>query len=92
MGKKLFAFGETVATPGALEMLNERGVSMIDLLMRHGSGDWGDMSAEDRKANGLAVKAGGRVFSAYNVAAGGQVWVITEADRSVTTFLLPEEY
>lgn len=62
------------------------------LLGRHQSGDWGDLSAEDIKENEFSVKEGFRLLSAYKLETGVKVWVITEADRSVTTILLPSEY
>ena len=62
---------------------------MID---RHVSGDWGDLDEFDRQQNDEALKDGGRIFSAYHTSAGTKVWVITEADRSSTTALLPEDY
>ena len=64
---------------------------MAELLARHQGGDWGDVGAEDRRFNGNALRNGGRLFSAYDTSAG-RVWIITEADRRVTTVLLPSEY
>jgi hypothetical protein len=64
----------------------------LPFLRRHVGGDWGDLGAEDWKANDEAVTSGGRLLSAYVVGAGEQLWIITEADRSSTTILLPEEY
>jgi hypothetical protein len=61
------------------------------MLSRHRSGDWGDVPTEDALANEAAAIHGNRVISSYEVA-GERLWVITEADRSATTFLLPEEY
>jgi hypothetical protein len=61
-------------------------------LARHVTGDWGELEDEDRAANEAAVAEGTRLLSAYTVASGEKLWVITEWDRSVTTFLLPEEY
>ena len=59
----------------------------------HGRGDWGDLEVDDKNANNAALIDGGRLFSAYNLPnGGGRVWLITEADRSATTFLMPEEY
>jgi hypothetical protein len=62
------------------------------LLSRHLSGDWGDLSAEDKRRNNQALREGTRLFSSYNIGNGVKIWIITEADRSVTTALLPEEY
>ncbi len=83
--------GRVVATPGALEVLALAGVEPHELLRRHLSGDWGELDAHDRRENARSLKHGFRVLSSYPV--GGQkVWIITEADRSSTTLLLPEEY
>jgi hypothetical protein len=83
--------GRLLATPGALARLEAVGVTAWDLVLRHEAGDWGDVDAEDRRANDHAARVGERVLSAYETAAG-RIWVITEWDRSVTTLLLPEEY
>jgi hypothetical protein len=90
-----FQTGQVVATPGALRMLEQAGVSAMTLLARHVNGDWGDLCQDDRDANEQAVSHGGRVFSSYEVGVGlnaTKVWVITEADRTSSCFLLPEEY
>jgi hypothetical protein len=80
-----------VATPGALRVLTEAGGHPFDYLARHATGDWGELCAFDRRQNQIALREGYRAFSSYNVSVG-RVWVITEADRSVTTIFLPEEY
>lgn len=91
-GKPRFAIGRLLATPGALACLEQAGVSLFDLLARHVTGDWGeDVGAEDRQANEDGLRYGHRVMSAYRVG-NARIWAITEADRSATTFLLPEEY
>ncbi len=90
-GPARFALGRVVATPGALGALDGAGVWVSDLLSRHQSGDWGDLDSEDRQANEQALTYGARLLSAYPVGSG-RVWIITEADRSATTLLLPEEY
>lgn len=82
--------GQIVATPAAMEMLKNLKVSPHELINRHARCDWGDLSEDDKIANDEALKTGGRILSSYNV--GQTVWVITEADRSVTTILLPEDY
>ena len=91
----LFKLGRLVATPGALEFLEQHGVEPATLLDRHIIGDWGDLCAEDKELNDLALNSDaenqGRLFSSYNVA-DGKVWIITEWDRSYTTILLPEEH
>jgi len=83
--------GKVVATPGALKLLLDVGEHPFDYLARHASGDWGDLCAFDLHQNERALRVGERIFSSYETPAG-KVWIITEADRSVTTILLPEEY
>ena len=83
--------GRVVATPGALRVLAEVGEDPLPYLVRHASGDWGDVDRYDRKENELSLEHGWRIVSSYAVGEN-TVWVITEADRSVTTILLPEEY
>ena len=83
--------GRVVATPGALKLLTEAGGHPFHYLGRHATGDWGDLCAFDRRQNEVAVRDGSRVLSSYDVPQG-RIWIITEADRSVTTILLPEEY
>lgn len=88
----LFSLGQIVATPGALATMTESGQSPMDFIIRHQDGDWGECDADDRLANDEAVDQGERVFSVYRTAKGVKVWVITEANRSSTCILLPEEY
>ena len=83
--------GRVIATPGALKLLGKSGGHPFDLLARHATGDWGELCAFDRRQNEFALRDGYRVLSSYETTAG-RVWIITEADRSVTTILLPEEY
>jgi hypothetical protein len=64
---------------------------LMRCLERHANQDWGDLCSEDKKANDDAVRHGGRVLSSYELR-GDKLWIITEADRSVTTLLTPEEY
>jgi len=91
--KALFSLGQVVATPGAMETLEALEVSPISLLDRHLSGDWSDMEEEDQRANRQAIKEGSRVLSSYKLPPKNtKIWIITEADRSSTTILLPEEY
>jgi hypothetical protein len=87
-----FPLGQLVATPGALEAMQESGQSPLDFVARHVSGDWGDLCPEDKQLNEDALKDGDRIFSAYHTAKGVKLYVITEHDRSATTILLPEEY
>jgi len=84
-----FPLGQVVATPGVFDKLSI--VDVGDALRRHMAGDWGDVCDADRQANDDALAHGGRLFSVYH---GGAVkfWIITEADRSATTVLLPDEY
>jgi hypothetical protein len=88
----LFDLGQTVATPGAIEALQESNVSPSSLLTRHQSGDWGDLCDEDVAENNYALSHGFRLLSSYQITETTKIWVITEADRSVTTLLLPEDY
>ena len=93
--KPLFDLGNTCMTTGANEVLQALQIEPILLLMRHVSGDWGDMCQSDKTQNNRAVKQGeGRIFSSYTLQQSPEikVWVITESDRSCTTILLPEEY
>jgi hypothetical protein len=88
----LFPLGQVVATPGALEALQEAGKNPVEYVRRHAQGDWGDVPPEDQQANQQALLDGSRLFSAYQVTASLKIWVITEWDRSATTVLLPSEY
>src|SRR5262249_24759264 len=88
----LFTLGQVVATPGALRALQHAAQEPREFLDRHVHGDWGDISEGDKRENGDAVQHGFRIFSAYTTSAGERIWVITEPDRSATTFLLPQEY
>lgn len=90
----LFALGRVVATPGAFALATSSDANLAALhvlLSRHHAGDWGTVDASDWRANDAAVRDGDRLLSAY-VLDGERVWIITEADRSATTVLLPEEY
>ncbi len=87
-----FALGQIVATPGALNSLQDAGQSPLALITRHVTGDWGELGQEDKQENERSVEKGYRILSAYRLKSGEKVWVITEADRSVTTILLPSEY
>ena len=90
--KLLFDPGQIVATPGALATMQSNNCLSLDLLLRHLTGDWGIIPKEDAKANQQALKEGSRLMSSYPLDDGSSIWIITEADRSYTTFLLPEEY
>ncbi len=88
--KVKFPFGQIVATPNALHHIPND--EILVALTRHLQGDWGTLEDEDRNANDQALKRGGRLVSAYRSTQGVKFWIITEADRSVTTVLLPEDY
>jgi hypothetical protein len=91
--KPLFTLGQVVATPGALAALDASGDDLSSYFARHQSGDWGDIDGHDRKENQLSLEHGFRVMSVYKLSiTGAKIWVITEADRSSTCVLLPEEY
>jgi hypothetical protein len=88
---KLFETGQVVGTPGALSALADAGTDPMDLLNRHVSGDYGDICPEDAKENAFSIAHGFRIISIYNVGTE-RVWLISEADRSSSTFLLGCEY
>ena len=89
--RPLFELGRLLATQGARALLERAQVAGLDYVRRHVTGDFGELGADDVKANWDAVCQGSRVLSAYTVG-GERLWIITEADRSATTLLLPEEY
>ncbi len=86
------SLGECLATGGAQEAFERTGEYYTTFLLRHMHGDWGDLDDEDKQRNDQAVRRGTRLLSAYHLKDGTKIWVITEADRSATTILLPEEY
>ncbi len=86
-----FVLGQIVATPAVLEHLERHGVNASEYLNRHVRGDWGDVPPEDAAENEFAVNHRLRLLSSYMIA-GERVWIITEADRSVSTLLFPSEY
>lgn len=88
--EKKFRLGQTVSTPGSLRAIPPD--EMLRAMQRHAAGDWGDCDPEDWAENELSLREGFRLFSVYHSSAGTKFWIITEADRSVTTVLLPEEY
>ena len=87
-----FALGRVVATPGALRALEKAEQAPDVFLDRHVNGDWGDVPEEDKQENEVSVEQGFRILSAYTTSASDRIWVLTEADRSATIILLPEEY
>lgn len=84
-----FSLGRLVITPGARKALTDK--ELILSISRHLRGDWGDLGAEERRRNDEALEKGGRLFSAYQ-SGNTRFCIITEADRSATTILLPDEY
>jgi hypothetical protein len=87
-----FTPGQVVATPGVLAALEASGESLLTYLQRHLAGDWGDVSGPDVYENQYALEHGLRLLSSYKLSSGQRIWIITEADRSSTCVLLPEEY
>ena len=90
MSAAKFPLGRLVATPNALE--NIPNPEILSALQRHLTGDWGDVDEHDRKENEFSLKEGFRLLSVYRSARGVKFWIITEADRSRTTVLLPQDY
>lgn len=88
----LFPLGALYATPGALQTLHQQQIEPSTLLLRHSQGDWGELDAHDRLENQLALEQGYRLLSSYRLQESEKIWIITEADRSATTILLPSEY
>ena len=89
---KQFGLGRLVATPGALNAMERSGEGPMNFLSRHARNDWGEVCPDDAKANDDALVQGERLLSSYRTRRGDKLWVITEADRSATTILLPDEY
>ena len=87
-----FPLGRVVATPGALRAIAAAGHRPQEFLHRHEQGDWGELDKEDCRENERSLKDDCRLLSAYRLRDGNKIWIITEADRSATTILLPEEY
>lgn len=90
-GTVLFPLGTVGATPGAIDLLDRTGMNAALFVDRHQRGDFGTVGAEDDQANKDAIQDGNRILSSY-IVGGERLWIITEADRSGTTLLLPEEY
>jgi hypothetical protein len=91
-GERKFPLGQLALTPGALGALAVNQQTSSIFLRRHWRGDWGEVDAHDRQENDLSLAEGYRLLSVYTLKDGTRIWVITEADRSATTILLPEEY
>lgn len=88
--KNRFSCGRLCATPAVLESVSRW--ELLQLLVRHLSGDWGDICEQDAKANEDALRYGNRIISWYNASTDDRIMIITEADRSATTILLADEY
>tara|TARA_E500000305_G_scaffold111956_2_gene130373 strand:- start:125246 stop:125587 length:342 start_codon:yes stop_codon:yes gene_type:complete len=88
----LFPLGKIVATPGAIQELEKAGKQPETYLRRHQAGDWRDCCAEDKRVNEQSLHTGMRIISVYFISADQKIWIITEADRSSTCILLPDEY
>jgi len=89
---KPFPLGEIVATRGALAAMDAAGQSPLEFLCRHIRNDWGEVCADDWKLNDESLESGDRILSTYRTNKGERLWIITESDRSSTTYLLPDEY
>ncbi|MFO0850740.1 MAG: hypothetical protein U0871_19615 [Gemmataceae bacterium] len=89
-GPPFVPLGRTVATPAALAAVSPPDIAAA--LRRHASGDWGDVDPDDRAANDDALRSGERLLSVYRATSGTTFWVLTEADRSATTVLLPDDH
>ncbi len=90
-----FRLGRTVMTRGVNDLVAENTAFakfVVESLVRHATGDWGNLSAEDKAENDLSLKQGLRLLSAYENEGLPKIWIITEADRSATTVLFPDEY
>lgn len=91
--QRRFHLGHLQQTPGAILALEENGVLSDEFFARHARGDWGDVTDDDRAENEFAIGKELRIWSVYHLPKTGEkIWVITEADRSLTTILLPDEY
>lgn len=86
----VFRLGRVVSTPNAIQSLSKEDI--LRGLQRHQAGDWGELASGDWESNDRALSNGSRILSAYRATNGTRFWIITEADRSVTTVLLPEDY
>lgn len=88
-----FNLGGLMITPGAAEAIEADGQYPLEFVVRHVTGDWGELDDEDKETNETALQYGYRLLSAYRTKESQtKIWIITESDRSVTTILLPEEY
>jgi hypothetical protein len=92
MNDTLFPFGHVVTSPGALAALQDAGQSALEFLERHGAGDWGEVGDDQREHNDRGLQRGLRLHSIYRTRRDAEVWCITEAGRTVTLLVLPDEY
>jgi hypothetical protein len=91
--RPLFPLGQLVCTRDAMDLMTRTGTTVLSLLRRHSRGDWGEVCESDKQANDRSVTNGTRILSAYLLGAEQEkLWLITEADRSATTALTPNEY
>lgn len=90
--KVLFSLGKVYLTIGAREVLEESNQTADEFLSRHQKGDWGNVCKDDADENDLSLREGFRILSSYKTSKDEKLWIITEADRSSTTLLLPSEY
>lgn len=90
--RPLFPLGHVCATPAAMDLMEQLSLSPLEFIVRHVFGDWGQVCQDDREANQAALQNGTRLLSAYEVPGGQRLWVLTEADRSVTTLMCPSDY
>lgn len=88
----MFHLGRLLATPLALQAFERNQQTPLKFIQRHINHDWGDLDDEDKRENDYSVENGFRILSAYSLRDGTRIWIITEADRSTTTILLPSEY
>ncbi len=92
MSTAKFALGQTVMTRGAAAAIEEANEQPFGYIRRHVTGDWGELDEHDRQENEFSLSRNLRLLSAYTLSSGTRIWISTEADRSATTILLPEEY
>jgi hypothetical protein len=90
MSASKFQLGRLLATPNALAQLTQTDITTA--LARHVQGDWGEVDTHDRQENEFSLKEGFRLFSVYRSKQDVKFWIITEADRSLTTVLMPADY
>jgi len=87
-----FPLGDLYITKGVLDLIERHGVDVAAFIIRHVTGDWGDMDSHDRAHNDHALLTGARLLSAYRVGETATMWIVTESSRTETTVLLPDEY